>query len=43
MGRMDQLIDAWSPKELSVFSTKQEMRQTDEYFLESADKIHFFL
>uniref|UniRef100_A0A6U2GWQ1 Fe2OG dioxygenase domain-containing protein n=1 Tax=Hemiselmis andersenii TaxID=464988 RepID=A0A6U2GWQ1_HEMAN len=43
MTRVGELISAWQPEHLSVFSTKQEMRQTDEYFLESSDKIHFFL
>eukprot|EP00283_Hemiselmis_rufescens_P021427 CAMPEP_0173455736 /NCGR_PEP_ID=MMETSP1357-20121228/54791_1 /TAXON_ID=77926 /ORGANISM="Hemiselmis rufescens, Strain PCC563" /LENGTH=281 /DNA_ID=CAMNT_0014422895 /DNA_START=6 /DNA_END=848 /DNA_ORIENTATION=+ len=43
MSRMAELIAAWQPEHLSVFTTKQEMRQTDEYFLESSDKIHFFL
>lgn len=43
MARMEKLIEGWTPLELSVFSTKEQTRQTDNYFLDSSDKIHFFL
>ncbi len=43
MQRMDELIKAWVPEELSVFTTQEQSRKTDDYFLNSADRIHFFL
>jgi phytanoyl-CoA hydroxylase len=46
----DELIDraramlaAFDPSTISVFSTKQQTKTTDQYFLESGDKIRFFL
>lgn len=42
--RMDAIIDTWDPStESSVFTTNRQTRTTDQYFLDSADKIHFFL
>jgi len=43
IARMETLIQGWTPRELSVFSTQEQTRKTDDYFLESADKVHFFL
>jgi phytanoyl-CoA hydroxylase len=41
--RATELVDAWDPAEArSVFSTKDQTRTTDDYFLESGDKIRFF-
>jgi phytanoyl-CoA hydroxylase len=41
--RATELVDAWDPSEArSVFSTKNQTRTTDDYFLESGDKIRFF-
>ena len=42
--RMQQLIDEFDPAEVrSVFSTKSDEHQADDYFIESGDKIRFFL
>lgn len=41
--RATELVDAWDPREVrSVFSSKNQTQSTDDYFLESGDKIHFF-
>lgn len=38
-----QLVDEWDPSEArSVFSTTDQTRTTDDYFLESGDKVRFF-
>jgi len=43
MQRAEQLIDEFQPpKELSVFSTDEQERTSDEYFLNSGDQIRFF-
>ncbi|MEO6712512.1 MAG: phytanoyl-CoA dioxygenase family protein [Mycobacteriales bacterium] len=37
------LVDGWDQSEArSVFSTKHQTRTTDDYFLESGDKVRFF-
>jgi phytanoyl-CoA hydroxylase len=37
------LVDEWDPSEArSVFSTTDQTRTTDDYFLESGDKVRFF-
>ena len=42
-GRADELVEQFDPAEVvSVFSTKEQNRTTDEYFLTSGDKIRFF-
>jgi len=45
--RMRELIDKWDPDtmELSVFDTdsKSQQKAWNDYFLDSADRIHFFL
>jgi phytanoyl-CoA hydroxylase len=41
--RADELVRDFDPRGLvSVFSTKEQTRTSDEYFLESGDKIRFF-
>ncbi|HZG93340.1 MAG TPA: phytanoyl-CoA dioxygenase family protein [Mycobacteriales bacterium] len=41
--RATELVAEWDPSEArSVFSTKDQTRTTDDYFLESGDKIRFF-
>jgi phytanoyl-CoA hydroxylase len=41
--RAAELVRGFDPKGLiSVFSTNEQTRTTDDYFLESGDKIHFF-
>jgi len=43
MQRAVALVDAWDPSEArSVFSTKDQTRTSDDYFLESGDKVRFF-
>jgi len=44
--RMDELITEWDPEELAVFRTDNEQEKaqgSSDYFLDSADRIHFFL
>jgi phytanoyl-CoA hydroxylase len=45
VARADELIASFlaSPEARSIFSTREQMRTSDEYFLESGDKIRFFL
>jgi len=41
--RADQLVGAFEPGEsLSVFTTREQARKSDEYFLDSGDKVRFF-
>ncbi len=41
--RAMQLVQDFEPDEVaSIFSTREQNRLTDDYFLESGDKIHFF-
>ena len=41
--RADELVEAFEPGELpSVFTTREQARRTDEYFLGSGDKVRFF-
>src|SRR5688500_1838785 len=41
--RAEELVTAFDPAEtLSIFSTHEQTRKTDEYFLASGDKIRFF-
>ena len=41
--RATELVDAWDPSEArSVFSSKNQTQSTDDYFLESGDKVRFF-
>ncbi len=43
MARAAELVAAFSPgPALSLFSTKEQSRTTDEYFLSSGDRIRFF-
>src|SRR3982751_4752029 len=42
-GRAQQLVEGFDPNEaISIFSTHEQQRTTDAYFLESADKTRFF-
>jgi hypothetical protein len=41
--RIQELLEAWAPEQLTVFTTKEQNRVSDEYFMESGDKIRFFL
>jgi phytanoyl-CoA hydroxylase len=43
MERAAELLDEFDPTTISVFSTKQQTTTTDGYFLESGDKVRFFL
>jgi phytanoyl-CoA hydroxylase len=41
--RAAELVESFDPKGLiSIFSTHEQTRTADDYFLESGDKIHFF-
>ena len=41
--RAEQLVQGFDPREIvSVFSTHEQNRLTDEYFLTSGDKVRFF-
>ncbi len=41
--RADELVEAFEPGEaLSIFTTREQARRTDEYFLDSGDKVRFF-
>lgn len=42
-GRATEMVGAFEPKAVaSIFSTREQNRLTDDYFLESSDKIRFF-
>ncbi|OLE55576.1 MAG: phytanoyl-CoA dioxygenase [Acidobacteria bacterium 13_1_20CM_3_53_8] len=40
--RVEVLVAEFDPRVVSIFSTRQQTRSSDEYFLESGDKIRFF-
>jgi phytanoyl-CoA hydroxylase len=41
--RADELVEAFEPGEVpSVFTTREQTRKSDDYFLESGDKVRFF-
>lgn len=40
--RAEALVSDFDPSVVSVFSTKEQTRTSDDYFLESGDKIRFF-
>ncbi|KAL6063744.1 Phytanoyl-CoA dioxygenase [Balamuthia mandrillaris] len=40
--RIGELLEEFDPTTISVFSTKSQKEKTDQYFLESGDKIRFF-
>ncbi|MEP7054719.1 MAG: phytanoyl-CoA dioxygenase family protein [Actinomycetota bacterium] len=43
IARVTELVDYWDPSEArSVFSTTDQTRTTDDYFLGSGDKVRFF-
>jgi phytanoyl-CoA hydroxylase len=43
MARAGELIQSFQRDTLSIFSTRDQTRTSDDYFLESGDKIRFFL
>jgi phytanoyl-CoA hydroxylase len=43
IGRAYQLLAEFDPSTISIFSTKDQTTTTDQYFLESGDKVRFFL
>src|SRR3982751_4016038 len=40
--RVKVLVEEFDPSIVSIFSTRQQTRSTDDYFLGSGDKIRFF-
>ena len=40
--RVEVLVAEFDPRVVSIFSTRQQTRSSDDYFLESGDKIRFF-
>ena len=41
--RANELVDGFDPREtVSIFSTHEQTRTSDDYFLESGDQIRFF-
>ena len=42
MARAGELVDAFDPSQVSIFSTTDQDHLTDQYFMESGDKIRFF-
>ncbi|HMF56392.1 MAG TPA: phytanoyl-CoA dioxygenase family protein [Pyrinomonadaceae bacterium] len=40
--RADELVKGFDPQVVSIFSTHEQTRTSDDYFLESGDKIRFF-
>ncbi|HEX8286047.1 MAG TPA: phytanoyl-CoA dioxygenase family protein [Pyrinomonadaceae bacterium] len=41
--RADELVESFEPGEvLSIFTTREQARRSDEYFLDSGDKVSFF-
>jgi phytanoyl-CoA hydroxylase len=42
MARANELVHAFEPTSVSVFSTRDQARSTDDYFLGSGDDIRFF-
>jgi phytanoyl-CoA hydroxylase len=41
--RAEELVQSFDPREaISIFSTREQTRTSDDYFLESGDKIRFF-
>lgn len=43
IARAGELVRGFRPETLSIFSTRDQARTSDDYFLESGDKIRFFL
>src|SRR6185436_19943647 len=40
--RAERLVQGFDPREVSIFTTHEQSRVTDDYFLTSGDKIRFF-
>jgi phytanoyl-CoA hydroxylase len=40
--RAEQIVDNFSPSDISIFSTKEQQRNADNYFLNSGDKVRCF-
>ena len=42
IARAEAIVDDFDPATVSIFSTHEQTRTSDDYFLESGDKIRFF-
>jgi phytanoyl-CoA hydroxylase len=42
MRRANELVAAFEPKSISIFTTNEQTRTSDDYFLESGDDVRFF-
>src|SRR5262245_23065252 len=42
MARAAELVRAFRPETISIFTTHEQTRRTDDYFLGSGDQIRFF-
>jgi phytanoyl-CoA hydroxylase len=42
VARARELVDAFDPREVSIFTTHEQTRTSDEYFLGSGDQVRFF-
>lgn len=42
VGRARELVDAFEPDTISIFTTNEQTRTSDAYFLESGDDVRFF-
>jgi phytanoyl-CoA hydroxylase len=40
--RAEELVAAFEPETVSIFSTREQTRTSDDYFLESGDRVRFF-
>ena len=40
--RSHELLEAFEPESISVFTTHEQTRTSDDYFLDSGDKVRFF-
>jgi phytanoyl-CoA hydroxylase len=43
IARAGELVSGFRPETVSIFSTREQTRTSDDYFLDSGDKIRFFL
>jgi phytanoyl-CoA hydroxylase len=43
IARAGELVRGWKPETMSIFSTREQARTADDYFLGSGDQIRFFL
>src|SRR5262245_66576711 len=42
IARAGEVVRAFEPDTISIFTTHEQTRRTDDYFLDSGDKIRFF-